>query len=93
MPQTTLTSFIKKRPYLIWYTKNYNGLSAESIVEATLNYGDWDDVQKLIGILGIKKTAEIFRRKSAGDKFGRQNYRPEIKYYFNLYFNKHAQNA
>jgi len=85
-----LAAFIKKRPYLIWYTKNYDQLSAESIVEAVLNYGDWDDVQGLIKILGMKKTAEIFWRKSKPDKFGRQNYRPEIKHYFKLYFDKHA---
>ena len=86
----TIKEFIKKRPYLIWYTKNYEGLSAESIVEATLNYGDWDDVQALIKILGIKKTAEIFRKKSKPSKIGRQNYDPKIKNYFSLYFNKYA---
>lgn len=85
-----LNEFIKKRPYLIWYTKNYDGLSAESIVEATLNYGDWDDVQKLIRILGMRRTAEIFRKKSKKSRMGRCNYRPEIKNYFQLYFNKHA---
>lgn len=83
-------SFIKQRPYLIWYTKNYDQLSEESVVEAVLNYGNWDDVQQLIKILGMKKVAGIFREKSKPDKFGRQNYRPEIKHYFNLYFNKHA---
>ena len=86
----TLTEFIKERPYLIWWTKNYDGLGPEPIVEATLNYGDWKDVQTLIGILGMKETARIFREKSKGDIFGRQNYRPEIKNYFSLYFQKHA---
>jgi len=85
-----LNEFIKKRPHLIWYTKNYDGLSAESIVEATLNYGGWDDVQTLIKILGIKKVAKIFRAKSKKSKMGRCNYRPEIKNYFQLYFNKYA---
>ena len=84
--------FIKERPYLIWYVskENLGKLNDESIVEHVLNYGNWDDVQKMIEILGMKRVAEIFRRKSASDKFGRQNYRPEIKNYFNLYFNKHA---
>ena len=86
----TIHQFIKKRPYLIWYVKNYDALSEDSIVEATLNYGDWDDVMKMIKILGMKKTAKIFRVKSKPDKFGRCNYRPEIKNYFNLFFNKHA---
>ena len=82
--------FVKKKKHLFWSTKNYDGLSNDAVVEGVLNYGDWDDVQGLIKILGIQKTAQIFRYKSTPDKFGRQNYRPEIKYYFNLYFNKYA---
>ena len=78
-----LSEFIKKRPYLIWHTKNYDGLSAESIVEATLNFGDWDDVQALIRILGVKKTAQIFKKKSQQK---RGNYDLKVKHYFQLYF-------
>ena len=90
----TIHQFIKKRPYLVWYVKDLGKLNKESIVEHVLNYGDWDDVQEMIKILGMKKTAEIFRRKSTPSKVGRQNYRPEIIRYFNLYFNKHIrQNA
>lgn len=85
-----ISAFIKKRPYLVWYTRNYEGLSPESIVEAVLNYGDWEDVQTLIKILGIKEVARIFRKKSKPSKMRRQNYRPEIVNYFNLYFNKYA---
>jgi hypothetical protein len=83
----TINDFIKKRPYLIWYTKDYDKLSPETIVEAVLNYGDWDDVKKVIEILGIRKTASIFRKKS---KQKRCNYRPEVKNYFQLYFKKYA---
>ena len=85
-----ILNVIKKRPYLIWYVKDYNALSDESIVEHTLNYGDWNDVQKLLSILGIKRTAEIFRTKSKPSKMGRQNYEPKVINYFNLYFNKYA---
>lgn len=86
----TIHDFIKKRKYLIWWVKDYDKLGPESIVEATLNYGDWDDVQTLIKIMGIKEVAKIFREKSQPSKMGRQNYRLEIKYYFNLYFNRYA---
>lgn len=82
--------FIKKRPHLIWYVKNYDKLNDESIVEHTLNYGDWDDFEKLVKILGIKKIARIFRRNSKPMKFGRQNYRARTKNYFSLYFNKYV---
>jgi hypothetical protein len=81
-----INNFIKKRPYLIWYVKDYDSLSEGAIVEAVLNYGDWDDVQKMIKILGMKKTAAIFK-KQARQK--RCNYRPEIKNYFQLYFKKY----
>lgn len=86
----TLADFIKKRRYLVWSTKDYKNLSPETIVEAVLNYGDWDDVQALIKILGIKRVAKIFREKSKPSEIGRQNYRERAKNYFSLYFNKYA---
>lgn len=82
-----LRKFIKDRSYLIWYVKNLENLSVESIVEHTLNYGNWDDVQKLIGILGVKETAKIFREQT---NRLRVNYHPKTKHYFNLYFKKYA---
>ncbi len=84
----TIQQFIKKRKYLVWYVKDPEKLDNEAIVEAVLNYGNWDDVQKMIKILGIKETAKIFRKKA---KQKRCNYLPDIKNYFNLYFNKYAK--
>ena len=84
----TIQQFIKKRKYLVWYVKDPMKLNNEAIVEAVLNYGDWDDVQEMIEILGIKKTAKIFMKKS-NEK--RCNYLPDIKNYFNLYFKKYAK--
>ena len=86
----TINEFIKQRPYLVLYVKDLNSLSEDSIVEHVLNYGDWNDVQGMIKILSMEKVASIFTEKSSPDKFGRQNYRPEIKNYFQLYFNKYA---
>ena len=85
----TIHNFIKKRKHLIWYVRNYDKLNAEAIVEATLNYGDWDDVQKLIQILGIKKMARIFKKQTSF-KSKRCNYDIKTKHYFQLYFNKYA---
>lgn len=84
----TLADFIKKRRYLVWYTEDFKNLSKEAIVEAVLNYGDFNDVKKLFSILGVKRTADIFR-KQTGRR--RCNYYPEVKNYFNLYFKKYAQ--
>ena len=83
-----LRKFMAARKYLVWYVKDPENLPAESIVEHTLNYGDWDDVQKLIKILGIKKMAEIFKKQTSGF---RTNYDKKTKNYFSLYFNKHAE--
>jgi hypothetical protein len=79
--------FIKKRKHLIWYVKDYDSLNEEAIVEAPLNYGDWDDVQTLFEILGIKKVAQIFRKQISG---WRTNYAVKTKHFFTLYFNKYA---
>lgn len=82
-----INDFIKKRPYLVWYTKNYDKLSPDAIVESVLNYGDWDDVKKVISILGKKRTSAIFRKQIGRE---RVNYEPKIINYFKLYFKKHA---
>jgi len=87
----SINEFIKQRPYLVWYTKNFDRLSKESIVEAVLNYGDWDDVQKMLSILEIKKVAAIFKKRTR--KGIRINYRPEVKNYFQLYFKKYAPHS
>ena len=84
----TIHEFIRQRPHLIWYVTDYDALNEESIVEHVLNYGNWDDVQGMIRIMGIRRVANVFR-KCAFRK--RTNYYPDIKYYFNLYFNRYAQ--
>lgn len=83
----SIKTFIKKRPYLLWYVKNPENLSEAAIVESVLNYGSFKDVKLLISILGIKKTARIFGSQI---KKERNNYRLEIKNYFEHYFNKYA---
>lgn len=83
----TVQNYIKKRPYLLWYIKEYDQLSDGAVLEAVLNYGTWEDAQAVIKILGIKKASEIFQEKA---KNKRSNFRPEIKNYFNLYFQKYA---
>ena len=87
MKTKNIHEFIKERPYLVWYVKDLDKLNEESIVEHVLNYGNWDDVQEMIKILGVKKIAEIFEKESNRK---RSNYRPEIKNYFRLYFRKYA---
>ena len=83
----TRENFIKKRAYLFWYIKNPEKVSDEALVEAILNFGEWQDVQKLFKILKIGKIAKIFK-KQINKK--RTNYNPKIKNYFKLYFKKYA---
>lgn len=78
---------IRKKPHLIWYTKDYDALDEEAVVEAVLNYGNWDDVQELIQIMGIKKVMAVFEAQISRPRY---NYFPEIKDYFHRYFQKYA---
>jgi hypothetical protein len=83
-----LKKYMRARKHLVWYVNDPENLNSESIIEHTLNYGDWDDVQKLIKIIGIKKMAEIFKKQTSGF---RTNYDNKTKNYFSLYFNKYAK--
>lgn len=87
MPNDAIHDFIVARKHLVWYVKDHRALNEEAIVEATLNYGNWDDVQEMIRILGMEKVAQIFRKQVSRP---RKNYRPEVSHYFSLYFNKYA---
>ena len=51
MLNDALYNFISERKHLIWYVKDYRALNEEAIVEATLNYGNWDDGQKFFQFL------------------------------------------
>jgi hypothetical protein len=83
----TREEFIKKRKYLFWYVKNPEKVSDESLVEAVLNLGDWDDVQELIAMMGMRKVADIFEKKAF---VKRSNYDKRTVNFFNLYFARHA---
>lgn len=83
----TTGEFVRKRKYLFWSTKNYDGLSNAAVVEAVLNYGDMNDVRELIELLGIQEVAKIFRENTNRP---RVNYDTKIINYFSLYFKKYA---
>ena len=82
--------FIKKRPGLVWYVKDLDGLDDRSIVEHVLNYGDWDDVQEMFRIMGVDRAAAVFRMWAF---VPRTNYRSKVSHYFDLYFKKYAYAA
>jgi hypothetical protein len=83
----TIGEFVRKRKYLFWSTKNYDGLSREAVVETILNYGNMNDIRELISLLGMQEVAEIFHIQTNRSRI---NYSPEVKNYFELYFRKYA---
>ena len=89
MLSNPLYDFISKRKHLIWYVKDYHALNEEAIVEATLNYGNWNDVQEMIRIIGIERVALIFRKQMVTGR-QRGNYHKKTRHYFSLYFGRHA---
>lgn len=82
-----IKNFVKRRLYLFWYIDDVEHLSEEAIVEGVLNYGDFEDIKKLISILGLKRVARIFKKQL---KHKRVNYDDKIINYFKLYFDKYA---
>ena len=83
----TIQNFVQQRPYLMWYVKNPEHLSDDAVVESVLNYGDFDDVKKMISVLGIEKVKRIFMAQL---RHRRINYSPKLQHYFTLYFKRHA---
>ena len=79
---------IREKPYLIWHTKDYENLSANSILEAVLNYGDWKDFQRLKDVFGINSLYGLY--KNIKNK-KRVNLQPLTTNYFDKYFDKYAQ--
>jgi hypothetical protein len=89
MRSEALKDFIRERAVLFWYSLDdkTETVSDELLVETILNYGDLDAIRKLFDIMGIQKTAAIFRGMTGRKKL---NYFPEIWNFFNLYFNRYV---
>ena len=58
------SNIIKNKPYLIWYTKNYDSLSDESVIEAVINYGDWEDWRQVFNYCGKDKIKKFIKSKA-----------------------------
>lgn len=89
MDHTQIQALIKENGSLFWSIpeKDKENISLDSLVETILNYGNERSVKQLLGIIGIQQVAEIFYRQISKK---RSNYFPQVKNYFNLYFQKHA---
>lgn len=82
--------FIQKHRALFWSVSEaqLSKISDVLLVETILNYGSIDDVKALFQLLGINEVAMLFRQ-STSERI-RDNYFPEVRNFFNLYFNRHA---
>jgi len=89
MNNPEVKKFIRKHSSLFWYIPEdkKEDISEEVLVEFILNYGNLDDIKKLIEILGIQEIARTFFAAKGRRKF---NYFPEIYNFFYLYFKKYA---
>lgn len=82
-----LQHVIQKDPSLVWYTKDRENLTDESILEHVLNYGSWGQFQSIISSLGMPEATKMYAKLA--DK-SRNNLKPRVKHYFDLYFSTHA---
>lgn len=85
----TKQELIQKHQNLFWYfDKNkLSEISEAVVVEFILNYGNMEALKDLFIVFGKEKTADIFK-KSLGNQ--RNNYFPQVKSFFNLYFQKYV---
>jgi hypothetical protein len=90
MNSPEVKAFIRENRNLFWYTPEdmKEDISPEFLVETILNYGDLENIRKLIRILGLKETTEIFFSARGRKKM---NYYPEIYNFFSLLFSRYAQ--
>ncbi len=82
-----IREIVRRNPALIWYTKDYEHLDEESVMEAVLNYGSWQETQKLLRILGMRRAKKLFETMTSRK---RCNFEPMVKHYFQIYFKRYA---
>ncbi len=84
-----IKQFIREHSNLFWYTPEdqKENISLEFLVETIFNYGNLDDVRKLLDLLGTERIANIFFNLEGRKKM---NYYPEIYNFFSLLLSKHA---
>ena len=84
-----MRDFILNHKTFWWWVpeKELSALSIASVVEATLNYGQEEDLAILFEMIGVSKVSEIFK---AGNKGIRSNYQSDVIAFFDAYFKRHV---
>ncbi|MDR0733922.1 MAG: hypothetical protein LBF08_07685 [Dysgonamonadaceae bacterium] len=84
-----IKDFIRKHEGLFWYSpeNKEETVSDGLLVETIINYGTLDDIRQLFKVMGIYRVASVFRQMTGRKS---KNIYPELRRYFELYFNKYA---
>ncbi len=84
-----IRQFIRKNSNLFWYIPEdkKQDISLGVLVETILNYGNRESIRKLFELIGIEKTAEVFKGQIKNE---RNNYFMPVRNFFELYFARHA---
>lgn len=87
----SLSQYIEKRKGLFWSVgeDQLDRISKTLLVETILNYGTAEDVRELFNVVGLKEVANVFFKSIENRK--RDNYFPQTKNFFTLYFNRHVR--
>lgn len=90
MNSPEIKKFIREHSALFWYIKKdeKENISPILLVETILNYGELNDIEEMIGIMGLENVADIFFKSISNGK--RSNYFKPVQNYFTLYFQRHA---
>jgi hypothetical protein len=88
--QTSLFQLVKDNRSLFWSVgeEKLQDLDEPAVVETILNLGNIRDLKKLFEILGTEKVADIFYFQLSQK---RNNYYPQVSYFFDKYFRRHVQ--
>lgn len=88
-----LVKYVQNHKYFWWWVPENKlpFLSFNSIVEASLNYGDVADIRDLFRLIGVEQVAEIFYQATLQiDGKKRINYHQRTLHFFDLYFKRHV---
>jgi hypothetical protein len=89
MRTQAVKDFIKEHQALFWYSPGDKSetVSDELLVETIINYGTLKDIKYLFDSMGLQNVASIFNQMDGRKSM---NIYPELRNYFELYFNKYA---
>lgn len=82
-------TLIDKNKHLFWYIKEdeLHNISDAVLVEFILNFGTLEAVKDSFRVLGKDNVALLFSKAIKGS---RDNYFPQVKNFFDLYFKKNV---